>query len=241
MRWILSTLVLFFSLPCPAKERGFERPLLTQERKAGLSRLVEPPQEIREICWAYPGSALSWREDPGIKGIEEVTLRENANSKALCSANDGAGKRIPIEGAWPLGRAGRFLFIQDEPMGNLAILEAIDLSTGKPAFSASRDVNAELSVEQKNSVVSLTFYKGLELPCVPSKQDPACWDKVKATQKIPEGLALKAPDCEAAFRKEPVSKKEPRALGISVPVRVPNLLSKELEFLPGRARCEALP
>lgn len=242
MRLLLSTLIFFLSLPCPAKERGFDLPLKVQERKAGLSRLVEPPQQIGETCWAYSGFALFWQEDPGIKGIEKITLREGSDPAALCSENyAGLSRPIATLSGWPLGVAGPFLLMQDEPLGNLAVLYALKLSDGKVAFTASRDVDAELVVEKKSGLVSLRYYAGLEPKCVPTRQNPACWERIKADHKIPPDLALPMPDCEGAFRKEPIARDTPAALAISVPVLVRDLSNARPEFLPGRARCAALP
>lgn len=242
MRWYLCLLLLSLALPCNAKEQGFDRPIKSQTRKDGMSRLVDPPQEIKETCWAFPQRAVIWKEDPGLKGIEEILLREAPSPKDICSVNySGTSKKISLEGGWPLGVVSSYLFVQDEALGHSAHLYAIDLADGRKVFSTTRDTAADLIAKKKDDKISIQFYQVLELPCVPSKDDPACWDKVKTANKIPADLRLVAPNCQAAFHQEPLSRKEPRALAVSAPILVTGLSPSVVDFLPGRARCEALP
>jgi len=242
MKWILSACLLLLALPCSAKELGFDAPKKIQTHKLGLSQSVTPPQAIRETCWAYDGSALVWQEDPGLKGIETVSFRQGKDPMALCAPTfSGASRTISLTAGWPLGVVGNFLFVQDEPLGNLASFDVFDLNEGKKIFSSMRDTTGELRVEKKTTAVSLSFLMGLEVPCVPVKSDSQCWEKIKNANHIPTTVAVAAPDCEAAFRKEPSTRSEPRGLAISAPAQVPDLAHPQIVFQPGSSRCEALP
>ncbi|MCE9625594.1 MAG: hypothetical protein K8R69_09125, partial [Deltaproteobacteria bacterium] len=150
MKWILFPCLLLLSLPCSAKELGFDAPKKIQTRKLGLSQLVTPPQAIRETCWVFNGDALVWQEDPGLKGIETVTFRQGQDPTALCGAKfSGASRTISLETGWPLGVVGNFLFVQDEPLGNLASFDIFDLNDGKKIFSSLRDTDGDLNLDKK--------------------------------------------------------------------------------------------
>lgn len=240
MRSIFTAFLLLLSLPCSGKELGFDPPKV-QTRKLGLSQLVTPPQPVLETCWAFSGSALIWQEDPGLKGIETVVYREGKDPTNLCSAKfSGSSLKISLTAGWPLGVVGNYLFVQDEPLGNLANFDIFTLNDGKKIFSSTRDIADDLSIEKK-MVVGLKFRMGLEVPCVPTTGDAQCWEKIKNANHIPANVAVTAPDCSAAFRKEPSSRQEPRGLAVSVPVQVSDMTKPLITFLPGKSRCEALP
>lgn len=242
MPWLLTMLLLLLSLPAAAKERGFDPPIQVKTRSLGLSRDVVPPQKILETCRIYQGFSLVWKEDPSIKGIEKVIVREGKDPAKLCGAVfSGSSRSLSLEGGWPIGVAGPYLFVEDEPLGDMATFYVLELATGKKVFKSWRDVQADLSIEKKGEIVGLNYRMGLELPCSPSKNDPSCWEKVKTANHIPQSVAVGAPDCEKAFQQAPFTRTTPRGLAVTVPVKVSDLAHPQIISQKGTALCVALP
>ena len=242
MRWILCLWLILLASLSHAKDLGFDAPTKTATRKLGLSKLVTPPAPIQETCWAFPEFTLVWAEDPGIKGIESVSVRRGKGPENLCAAKSAANsQKISIEGHWPLGVIGNYLFVQSEPFGNLAAFSVLDLSSGKQIFTSQRETGSDLVVGKSGDAISLGYRKGLDLPCAPATKDKACWQKIREANKIPASVEVAMPDCEPAYQKEPSIRKEPRGLAISVPVQVPNLAQPQIRYLNGKADCAALP
>ncbi len=242
MRWLLGLWLIFLAPLSQAKELGFDTPTKTSTRKLGHSNLVTPPAPIQETCWAFPEFTLVWAEDPGIKGIESVSVRRGKGPEDLCAAKSAANtQKIGIEGHWPLAVTGNYLIVQSEPFGNLAAFNVLDLNSGKQLFSSQRETGSDFVVSKSGEAISLRCRMGLELPCAPATKDSACWQKIREANKIPVSVEVAMPDCEPAYQKEPSIRKEPRGLAISVPVKVPNLAQPQVQYENGKADCSALP
>lgn len=212
-----------------------------------------PARDSFQSCHVFPNFVVV-ELDSGQIGADMITLRKRGPKdkkgqiKALCETHSVQGE-IPLaaQEQYFFGAAGDFLFTRSaDATGAEGGLWVYDSATGKTLHEASYHLKREFLVRLKNKTLSLEYFHRMKLNCSLAHASPKCWDETLKDNAVPSAAALKRADCASVFkgkefRKYPKLLQKPDAVQVFAKIRIADVRNVKLQYLGGRALCNASP
>ena len=142
------------------------------------------------------------------------------------------------------GVSGKYLFVStvNAYKASLQRLSIYDSSTGKLTSELDFNENRKVVIEKFSNRISLTFYRPLNISCVPITKQKSCWNSILKDNHIGQSIKIANPDCSKALKIQKNAAKNPNlSLQITVKVRVDDITKQKITFLGGDSTCDATP
>jgi hypothetical protein len=178
-------------------------------------------------------------DDPGLMGSKEVWLRKKAGDvMPPCDANEAGVTHVPgIPGyGYVAGIKGDFLFATSaDSFSDRAGLRVFSLTTGDQVYETEFNLDQPFTISAEGKSLMLRFHVAVTSTCNPlGAEAETCWKEIRESARVPEGLEIKPPPCDAVFKSKTGL---PGPALIALPAEVDLSAPKTLKYRAGAATC----
>ncbi len=223
----------------PTHIENLDRPLAT--RSWTVPGGEESTPDLRVTCSAYPTFAVVESDTSETVGADGLVVRmrgRGMKDSTLCARRfTGQTREVSLlrKAHYVTGVRGPFLFLHGgDSFGSLSDFAIIDARTGQQVFETVRIIDVPAKLVASGDRLSLELLVMLKSPCDPRTDTPACLQRMRQANGIPDGVPLtfEPTSCDAAADD---------VLQLGVAARVEDLDKPEVRFLGGRLTCSAQP
>jgi hypothetical protein len=183
-----------------ARAGSFDQPVLKKTVDLGAAR-YNPGTHGKVTCYFFP-SFMVKEVDMGEKGAERLAIVPAPKNKLhTCSRMREEGERAVNPDEWTgyfKGVKGSLVFFDaDDGVNGGMGFAVFDSKTGKKLWDDVALGSLEIT-ESADKAVSLRYTRIVDGGCILPKEQPACWEKIRARLGLENAAA---PDCKAGYER----------------------------------------
>lgn len=182
------------------------------------------------------------------KSADRIAVRtlKNASPEVACSSDTLRGEVVlNISSELVYGVRGDFIFNEVyDGARKLNAIKVYSIKSPEALQNLTYHMAKDFIVTDLKNSLALEFYTQLKLTCTLASQGDECWEKIKRENGMTKEQVVGKPDCEDvyrghAFKTNPELKNNPAAVQVFALVKIPDIRSKEKNFLKSQATCDA--
>lgn len=226
----------------PTYVKGLDKP--KKEQRATLGDSETTKGKVKIHCVDVGAAMLVEIDDPGLMGARDVWLRKKqGDAMPPCDANESEVTHVTgIPGyGYVAGTKGEYLFaVSADAFGDRMGLRVFSVTTGEQLYETDFSLQHPVTLTAEGKSLRMRLHVAVTATCDPLGAEAAtCWKEILDTARVPDGLELKPPPCDAAFKGKPAL---PGTAQVALPAEVELSASpRKAKYVAGAATCAEAP